>query len=98
MMLMSPSMSSVADEEEVWDVSDQDSFRAAPLTEEEEALQSVRRAEQEAQMGTSGRKSHVSSGVAFPFSEEATEALKNLQTSNGFISLVQLVWKNAGER
>lgn len=61
------------------------------MTEEEESLQSVRRAELEAQMGTAARKSHVSSGVAFPFSEEATEALKNLQTSNSFISLVQLV-------
>lgn len=66
-------------------------LRPAPLTEEEEALQSVRRAELEASQGTAARKSHVSSGVSFPFSSEAVEALKNLTSSNGFISLVQLV-------
>ncbi|TGZ85499.1 actin depolymerizing protein [Ascodesmis nigricans] len=64
--------------------------KPAPLTEEEESLQTVRLAELEASQGTAGRKNHVSSGVAFPLSQEAIDALKGLTLSNGFISLVQL--------
>lgn len=63
--------------------------RPAPLTEEEQTMQMVREAEYEASTGTSSRKSHVSSGIKFPVSVEAIEALSNL-TSGGFITLVQL--------
>lgn len=64
-------------------------YRPAPLTEEEQTMQMVREAEYEASTGTSSRKSHVSSGIKFPVSQEAIEALSNL-TSGGFITLVQL--------
>lgn len=63
--------------------------RPAPLTEEEQTMQMVREAEYEASTGTSSRKAHVSSGIKFPVSQEAIEALSNL-TSGGFITLVQL--------
>lgn len=52
-------------------------------------MQMVREAEYEASTGTSSRKAHVSSGIKFPVSVEAIEALSNL-TSGGFITLVQL--------
>lgn len=67
-----------------------DSDRPAPLTEEEQTMQAVREAEYEASTSTSARKAHVSSGIKFPVSQEAIEALSNL-TTGGFITLVQLV-------
>lgn len=61
----------------------------APLTEEEATMKAVRQAEADASLSMSARKSHVSSGMAFPFSEESLQALSNLK-SDGFINLVQL--------
>lgn len=53
-------------------------------------LKSVKEAEAEASTGTSARKAHVSSGISFPVSKEAIQALSNLK-SGGFVNLVQLV-------
>ncbi|KAH0565599.1 hypothetical protein GP486_001014 [Trichoglossum hirsutum] len=60
----------------------------APLTEEEEALQSIKQAEAEMSMGTSSRASHTSSGISFPLTDEALQALKGL--GGGRDNLVQL--------
>lgn len=62
----------------------------APLTQEERALQGVKEAEAEASRGTGARSSHVSSGVNFPISEEALQALRGLE-EGGRENLVQLV-------
>ncbi|KAK9236181.1 hypothetical protein V1525DRAFT_407792 [Lipomyces kononenkoae] len=52
---------------------------AQPLTEEERALRSVREDEaKEGLAGTSTRKSHVSSGLAFPISDDVGRALSGL--------------------
>ncbi|KAI9760962.1 MAG: dihydrofolate reductase [Chaenotheca gracillima] len=59
-----------------------------PLTQEEEALEGVKAAEAEESRGTSVRSIHVSSGVAFPITEEALTALKELES--GTDNLVQL--------
>ncbi|KAI9886493.1 MAG: hypothetical protein M1823_001673 [Watsoniomyces obsoletus] len=50
----------------------------APLTEEEQALEGVRQAEVESSRGTSTRSSHVSNGLAFPMTEQAIMAIRNL--------------------
>jgi len=63
--------------------------RKAPLTEEEESLQGIKQAEAEASIGTSSRSSHTSSGVNFPFTNEALQALKELEGEGD--NLVQLV-------
>ncbi|KAL7270435.1 Twinfilin-1 [Rhizina undulata] len=63
--------------------------KPAPLTEEEQMLKEVREAEAAASTGTAARKAHVSSGVSFPVSEEALQALENLKDKS-FINLVQL--------
>src|SRR5690606_32274572 len=63
--------------------------KAAPLTEEERVLGEVRALEAAASSGTQARKSHVSSGVGFPISQEALDALKGL--NEGKSTLVQLV-------
>jgi twinfilin-like protein len=63
--------------------------RKAPLTEEEEALQSIKQAEAEVSVGTSSRSSHTSSGINFPLTNEALQALKGLE--GGRDNLVQLV-------
>ncbi|KAI9780459.1 MAG: Twinfilin-1 [Geoglossum umbratile] len=60
----------------------------APLTEEEESLQDIKQAEAEASVGTSSRSSHTSSGVNFPLTDEALQALKGLEEGGG--NLVQL--------
>ncbi|KAF4638050.1 hypothetical protein G7Y89_g7 [Cudoniella acicularis] len=63
----------------------------APLTEEEVSLGEVKRKEAEEGRGLGERKSHVSSGVSMPITDEATGALKNLgggEGDNG--NLVQL--------
>ena len=62
----------------------------APLTEEEMSLGEVKRKEQEEGGGTGARKSHVSSGVSMPVTEDALLALKSLN-HEGQENLVQLV-------
>lgn len=62
----------------------------APLTEEEQSLGEVKRKEAEEGRGMNERKSHVSSGVSMPISDEAVQALKGLASEDGD-SLVQLV-------
>ncbi|KAF3924920.1 Twinfilin-1 [Orbilia brochopaga] len=62
--------------------------KAAPLTEEEAALKDVKEAEAEASRGTTARASHVSSGVSFPMSDAALDALRRLPTTpNGLVQL-----------
>ena len=61
----------------------------APLTEEEKTLQGVKEAEAEASRGTTSRSSHVSSGLSFPISDAALQALRSL--TGGSDNLVQLV-------
>jgi twinfilin-like protein len=62
----------------------------APLTEEEMSLGEVKRKEAEEGRGAAERRSHVSSGVSMPVSEEAVSALKGLGEDAGD-DLVQLV-------
>ncbi len=62
----------------------------APLTEEEQSLGDVKRLEAEEGRGMNERKSHVSSGVSMPVSDEALQALKSL-ASKSSDNLVQLV-------
>lgn len=62
----------------------------APLTEEEQSLGEVKRKEAEEGRGMAERKSHVSSGVSMPISDEAVAALKSLSNEEGD-NLVQLV-------
>ncbi|KAL2150498.1 hypothetical protein VTH82DRAFT_7061 [Thermothelomyces myriococcoides] len=50
----------------------------APLTEEERSLGEVRRAEQEAGMGTATRELHLSKNVVKPVAEDALQALRDL--------------------
>jgi twinfilin-like protein len=50
----------------------------APLTEEEKSLGEVRRAEQEAGMGTRTREIHLSKNLATPVAEDAVRALQDL--------------------
>ena len=64
-------------------------LRPVPLTEEERLLKEVRDLETEASRGTSSRRSHVSSGIAFPLSSEAQFALKSLHTATDY-NMVQL--------
>ncbi len=61
----------------------------APLTEEEQSLGEVKRKEAEEGRGMNERKSHVSSGVSMPVSDEALQALKGL--ASGGDNLIQLV-------
>jgi len=63
---------------------------AAPLTEEEQSLGDVKRKEAEEGRGMAERKSHVSSGVSMPITDEAITALKGLADDRGE-NLVQLV-------
>jgi twinfilin-like protein len=65
----------------------------APLTEEERSLGEVRRAEQEAGMGTSTRELHLSKNMAMPVAEPAMAALRELG-SGAERSLVMLVSAN----
>lgn len=62
----------------------------APLTEEERSLGEVRRAEQEAGMGTGTREIHLSKHMATPIAEAALDALKELAAGDRR-SLVMLV-------
>jgi twinfilin-like protein len=63
---------------------------AAPLTEEEQTLGDVKRKEAEEGRGMNERKSHVSSGVSMPISNEALQAMKCLSNDSAD-NLVQLV-------
>jgi twinfilin-like protein len=62
----------------------------APLTEEEQTLGDVKRKEAEEGRGMNERRSHVSSGVSMPITDEALKALKGLAGEGGS-DLVQLV-------
>ncbi|KAF3938163.1 Twinfilin-1 [Dactylella cylindrospora] len=63
--------------------------KAAPLTEEESALKGVKEAEAEASRGTTSRASHVSSGVSFPITDTALDALRRLPYApNGLVQLM----------
>jgi twinfilin-like protein len=65
---------------------------AAPLTEEEVSLGEVKRKEAEEGRGAGERKSHVSSGVNMPITNEALDALRGLASGEGDNNnLVQLV-------
>ncbi|RDL30167.1 uncharacterized protein BP5553_10445 [Venustampulla echinocandica] len=55
----------------------------APLTEEEVSLGEVKRKEAEEGRGMSERKSHVSSGVSMPITDDALAALKSLASGDG---------------
>ena len=61
----------------------------APLTEEERTLGAVRRAEQEAGMGTASRPLHLSSNMTTTIADPALDALKELAAEKR--SLVMLV-------
>ncbi|KAI9742651.1 MAG: Twinfilin-1 [Claussenomyces sp. TS43310] len=69
---------------------DQHTQLDAPLTEEEQALGAVKKAEAEEGRGMSGKKSHVSAGLTMPVSEDALNALRSLGDSSGQKNLVQL--------
>jgi twinfilin-like protein len=64
---------------------------AAPLTEEEQSLGAVKKAEAEEGRGMSVKKAHVSDRLTMSISDEAVEALKRLAGSDGGNNLVQLV-------
>lgn len=64
---------------------------AAPLTEEEQSLGAVKKAEAEEGRGMSVKKAHVSDRLTMSISDEAVEALKRLTGSDGADNLVQLV-------
>jgi twinfilin-like protein len=70
---------------------DQHTKLAAPLTEEEESLGAVKKAEQEEGRGMGVKKSHLSGHFALNATEEAIEALKRLGEGVGGENLVQLV-------
>ncbi|KAK3357882.1 hypothetical protein B0T25DRAFT_567137 [Lasiosphaeria hispida] len=55
----------------------------APLTEEERTLGDVKRAEQEAGVGTGAREIHLSKNLAMPVTEEVLAGLKELAAGNG---------------
>lgn len=66
----------------------------APLTEEEESLSAIKRAEAEAGRGMSAQKSALSGmtgqGITMPVDDEAMEALKSFAVA-GEKNLIQLV-------
>ena len=68
----------------------------APLTEEEEALQETKEVEAQVSRGTTARSSHVSSGLSFPMSKNALDALRRL--TNSTENLVQLVCQSRWSR
>jgi twinfilin len=63
----------------------------APLTEEEESLGAVKKAEAEEGRGMGVKKAHVSDRLTMGISDEAVGALKKLAESEGGDNLVQLV-------
>jgi twinfilin-like protein len=64
---------------------------AAPLTEEEQSLGAVKKAEAEEGLGMSVKKSHIGDSLSIQISERALEALRRLKNINGGENLVQLV-------
>jgi twinfilin-like protein len=70
---------------------DQHTQLAAPLTEEEQSLGAVKRAEAEEGLGMSAKKGHISDSMSIQISERALEALRKLNSSNDGENLVQLV-------
>jgi twinfilin-like protein len=70
---------------------DQHVEMAAPLTEEEESLGAVKKAEAEEGRGMSVKKAHVSDRLTMSISERALEALRTLAGEEGGDNLVQLV-------
>ena len=72
-----------------WRKHDAHGAQQAPLTDGEQALQGVKEAEAEASRGTTAKSSHVSSGLSFPVSAAAMQALRQLETASE--NLVQLV-------
>jgi twinfilin-like protein len=64
---------------------------AAPLTEEEQSLGAVKKAEAEEGRGMSVKKAHVSDRLTMSISDEGIMALKNLIGSASGDNLVQLV-------
>ncbi|KAG6008609.1 hypothetical protein E4U21_004249 [Claviceps maximensis] len=56
---------------------------AAPLTDEEQSLGEVKRAEQEAGSGTGTREIHLSKSFAMPMAEDALSALRELKSEAG---------------
>lgn len=56
---------------------------AAPLTDEEQALGQVKRAEQEAGAGTGVREIHLSKSLTMPVADDAIAALKDLGPDGG---------------
>ncbi|KAH8805617.1 hypothetical protein F5884DRAFT_677914 [Xylogone sp. PMI_703] len=75
---------------------DQHTKLEAPLTEEEQVLGEVKRKEAEEGRGLAERRSHVSSGVKMPITDEALSALKRLGEDGGD-NLVQLKINTASE-
>lgn len=67
---------------------------AAPLTEEEQTLGAVKKAEAEEGRGTVGQSLAAHASFQMATSPEATEALKNLQSgSDNLVLLVRRYWK-----
>ncbi|KAL2126593.1 hypothetical protein VTI74DRAFT_572 [Chaetomium olivicolor] len=62
----------------------------APLTEEERSLGNVRRAEQEAGMGTGSREIHLSQNLATPIAEDALEALRELAAERRTLVMLKI--------
>jgi twinfilin-like protein len=69
---------------------DQHTKLEAPLTEEEQALGAVKRAEAEEGRGMGAKRNHVV-GMAMPISKDATAALTKLAAGSQGGNLVQLV-------
>ncbi|KFY17748.1 hypothetical protein V492_00416 [Pseudogymnoascus sp. VKM F-4246] len=63
---------------------------AAPLTEEEQTLGAVKRAESEEGRGSSVKRSHISDHFAMPIADDAMSALKKLGESESGDNLIQL--------
>lgn len=63
----------------------------APLTEEEQSLGAVKRAESEEGRGSNVKRSHISDHFAMAISDDALIALKKLGDSGNGDNLVQLV-------
>lgn len=64
---------------------------AAPLTEEEQTLGAVKRAESEEGRGSNVKRSHISDHFAMAISDDALSALKELEDPGNGDNLVQLV-------
>ncbi|KAH6898246.1 hypothetical protein B0T10DRAFT_543244 [Thelonectria olida] len=62
----------------------------APLTEEEQTLGEVKRAEQEAGSGTGTREIHLSKSLAMPVSEDAISALKDIGTGGRSVAMLKI--------